>query len=127
MLLNVRGCLSNYSIKYDNKAAVSNGTLVTTLPSESQTSGYDRLNHGRQFDSISTSSSLPEAWRSTRICCVFLQDSYLWGVPLFLYLLSPEREKGKKSRNNNFKLLRLKRFSITVLLRQNTHQHGIST
>lgn len=87
--LNISDCLSSYFLKHCNKDAVSSGDLVTTSPSESQPSCYDQLNHGRQFDSISTSSSLPEAWRSTHTCCVFLQDSYPWGAPLFLCLLSP--------------------------------------
>lgn len=80
-------CSSDFS--WSNPTALSNGSLITTLPSESQTSGCGQLNDGRQSGSVSTSASLPEVWKSSHTCCVFSQGSCPWVMLQFLYLPPP--------------------------------------
>lgn len=74
---------------FHDLALLSNGSLFTTLPSESQTSGCGQLNDGRQSGSVSISASLREVWKSLHTCCVFWQGSCLSVMLQFLYLPPP--------------------------------------
>ncbi len=82
-------CSSDFS--WSNLTVVSNGSPVTTLPSESQTSGCGQPSDGRQSGSVATFASLPEVWKSSHTCCVSSPGSCPWVMLRFLYLPAPAK------------------------------------